>query len=860
MKKTQVTQKSEKSTTQIQPESKRSSIVNIATKKTDHQNTGVANKTASADNQAKKDVIPNSQIHTGRQLIDSLVNEQHEALKPVEIEKSLTELLGKFLHISCAQHKIREYDHICVNKKCSFKNVISCSKCILQDEKHAIECKNDFNSLEKYVPLKIDQISGKLERQKIEQIQQSVNKVEKEVNQAVQQMRDKVESDLTEIIGSVTALCAELKISLNKQIDQYQNEQKQTIQRYNSSIKKNLDQIIKEGQIIEKGFKEVLTNNFDYSNFYQINEFMKKVREKENTFSAQQFISEINDNLEEFKYDLKNNKYYKTRQVKYIKDSLNSLLQNALKNSLQPPSSSNKFKKLTTESQKGNENIQQEYDEEDIMLFDFTRLKLQGQHLINYKRQLYEQQCQDKQSLENNKDSVVEEFLEDDKLQEWYESYDKKSIVMKVKSDFQDPKIDSSMISLQQKALLLTDHKLSINSIATINHNTFATCGNEQRVKIWGFTQNYIIHHKATIDLGDLGVQLAYHKQQNSLYVATARGVIQVYKFPQDVSSSVDLNPTLIKEYVGHTKTVRNISFLPYQYNQLLSISYDKSIKLWNINTEIEQQNALVATLDLPQDEDCKFMETNSQYTIVGCISGNILIYQNILVDLNQQQTLQSTIKSKRSERSAAFGPLVRRQPKYQVTELKFLAKLKCSKEKISSIILGSKNPHTAIIGSGNGTITVLDLSKLNSNLEDNLENVNNQQQLQQQRSQPTAANEEEGDKFKESFNDKQYINAELCISFKLRHIHKQRISSLNLFEDNFLLAMSWDGICNLYDISKQKVISSTKYTLQNDEKKHSDGFSAKVSVFDTNKFHILAIGNNDKQVQVFCLQLFNQE
>lgn len=46
---------------------------------------------------------------------------------------------------------------------------------------------------------------------------------------------------------------------------------------------------------------------------------MKKVRKKENTFSAQKFILEFNDNLEEFKYDIKNNSYYKKRKINYIK-------------------------------------------------------------------------------------------------------------------------------------------------------------------------------------------------------------------------------------------------------------------------------------------------------------------------------------------------------------------------------------------------------------------------------------------------------------------------------------------------------------------------------------------------------------
>lgn len=39
--------------------------------------------------------------------------------------------------------------------------------------------------------------------------------------------------------------------------------------------------------------------------------------------------------------------------------------------------------------------------------------------------------------------------------------------------------------------------------------------------------------------------------------------------------------------------------------------------------------------IDLPNEEDCKFMDTNGLYTLIGSVSGHILIYQNVLVDLN---------------------------------------------------------------------------------------------------------------------------------------------------------------------------------------------------------------------------------
>ena len=55
-----------------------------------------------------------------RVILEALVKEQEDARKPVEIEKSLTELLSKFMHLKCWEHGVREFDHICVNKSCKF--------------------------------------------------------------------------------------------------------------------------------------------------------------------------------------------------------------------------------------------------------------------------------------------------------------------------------------------------------------------------------------------------------------------------------------------------------------------------------------------------------------------------------------------------------------------------------------------------------------------------------------------------------------------------------------------------------------------------------------------------------------------
>ena len=67
---------------------------------------------------------------------------------------------------------------------------------------------------------------------------------------------------------------------------------------------------------------------------------------------------------------------------------------------------------------------------------------------------------------------------------------------------------------------------------------------------------------------------------------------------------------------------------------------------------------------------------------------------------------------------------------------------------------------YQAFVGSNNGTVTVLNLSKLE--------------------------NEDE----------------KSCLEHKFVNVHKNRISSINVFEDNYLLVMSWDGLSNLYNLT----------------------------------------------------------
>ena len=96
---------------------------------------------------------------------------------------------------------------------------------------------------------------------------------------------------------------------------------------------------------------------------------------------------------------------------------------------------------------------------------------------------------------------------------------------------------------------------MAINSLAIINYNTFATSSNDQKVKIWGFTPNFIIHEKSLITLNNaLCLSLHFHKERNLLFLATSNKSIISYDLTDNN------NPKLYLEYVGHERTARHLT------------------------------------------------------------------------------------------------------------------------------------------------------------------------------------------------------------------------------------------------------------------------------------------------------------
>lgn len=87
------------------------------------------------------------------------------------------------------------------------------------------------------------------------------------------------------------------------------------------------------------------------------------------------------------------------------------------------------------------------------------------------------------------------------------------------------------------------------------------TSANDSKVKIWGFTPNFIIHERSCIDLGaDLCLCVKYWKEKAMLFLALAHSKnIAQY----DISGENIKSPKLVRTFVGHERTVRTIALIP---------------------------------------------------------------------------------------------------------------------------------------------------------------------------------------------------------------------------------------------------------------------------------------------------------
>lgn len=70
--------------------------------------------------------------------------------------------------------------------------------------------------------------------------------------------------------------------------------------------------------------------------------------------------------------------------------------------------------------------------------------------------------------------------------------------------------------------------------------------------------------------------------------------------------------------------------------------------------------------------------------------------------------------------------------------------------------------------------------------------------------------------------------------------------------------SVGWDGMVNLIDVDNNKILSNTKFDLQNDEKKHWNTDGSRLIFRDEGLFYALTIGNDDKRVQIYEIKFTN--
>eukprot|EP00825_Cyclidium_porcatum_P038478 TRINITY_DN447_c0_g1_i1.p1 TRINITY_DN447_c0_g1~~TRINITY_DN447_c0_g1_i1.p1 ORF type:complete len:652 (+),score=83.08 TRINITY_DN447_c0_g1_i1:860-2815(+) len=228
---------------------------------------------------------------------------------------------------------------------------------------------------------------------------------------------------------------------------------------------------------------------------------------------------------------------------------------------------------------------------------------------------------------------------------------------------------------LAQKCILPTESKLSTNSLVIINNNTFVSSSNDEKIKLWQFSPNFIVNQFAFIETEGVCLNLRYNSLKKLLFAAMSNKIINIYSLQnlQEIK--------LHSQLAGHTRSVRCLTLIPGQ-DILASVSYDQSLKLWDINTGIA-----IGTEQF--QDDIRILESNQQYIVLGCKTGFIQIMKIECIEPNEQG--QKQVKFIKSSQQ------------------------KISKERITAITLSQSQSANQIcyIGSYNGTFTVFNLESM---------------------------------------------------------------------------------------------------------------------------------------------------
>ncbi|KRX05659.1 WD40-repeat-containing domain [Pseudocohnilembus persalinus] len=614
-----------------------------------------------SDLQKQNEKIPSIQSLHG------LEEDQDDNINNQKIQ--FQDVLKKFSNLKCPTHKIRICDHICNLKNCTFSKSIYCSKCLLEDESHVKQHKENFQSLEDYLPEQINKLAGQHLVKKLENLCIYKNEMLSYTNKKCDNLIKRINNDFQEILNTVTAYCEQMKCSLVDQVKKFQKQKGQEFQ----EISKNIDKYIRindqQRARIYQEFEEIINNNFDFSEIVKMKGFSAK-------FDSEIFADQQKEELTRIEYDLKNNQYYNKADIENIKIQIEELLQNPYeKNSL-----------------------------------------------INFSPLLPKPNLQEKkvESMIQNNDlfSIIEKQSTHPSL----------ANIATLNTQLKHPINSICYININyqnknSKQKDLNNLNESQNNYFNQNNIKFATASSDPQnsIRLWGYTNNFTLYElgskagkgKFTVNTENhIALNLHFQSDQNLLFAAMSNSQIYVY----DLSNMEDMVEK-IANFVGHNKPIRCLSI---QIPLILSIGHDQMLNIYqtsNIYNQAQNKNIEPIT-NLELDSDYRVVHHQQHIIALGNNTGKIKI-----VHITNQDGQNYTAKSQfdnesdfniqNSQDSISSQENLNKNEQQEKLELslKQVKELQISSAKITALQI-SLNLKELYIGTASGSFAIIDLKK----------------------------------------------------------------------------------------------------------------------------------------------------